>query len=513
MPLFSEALTNKDIELNTNALQKIADIFRQLFQNLGLKNINFETGEGVKNFIIDYNKAYSKGKFKGALKEFGASGKAKGVAKPTIDTSKAKPKTKTTLSINTFQEQLDDLDLSDFDNDEYAFADAKANLELKIKKAKQKELSKPSEAKEKVKSDTKKNEKRIGDQLKEMVPAGTTNKEFKEKVAIKVIDNIDRGMLNPLIKKIAAGYGVVADNVYGKSWDDFFIEVAGVQLKKNIMAFNPESNNDLGGYIIGSQYGVRNRVKEALAKFKKEGEGGFKEDVSVAKNVIAREDAAPQEAEKRKYTPLTKSNVVPNFTITAITDKLTKVLSSLESKITDKRGDNSATTPLIAEIKKKIGKVVGDPEAAPKIVIQRLGKLKDGTYEKNLIKNKKAIIENMTTTFLMGKDSGKKVSGGIHQAIEKSVGGKFTGKKVTVNVGGKEIVQEEFAPNFVPYPEWVGQKIDREKTLVRGATAGNEIVRRVSADKVSDADFVSLFIDEKGKLIRGKREALGKAIA
>lgn len=176
LPLFSEALTNKDIELNTNALQKIADIFRQLFQNLGLKNINFETGEGVKNFIIDYNKAYSKGKFKGALKEFGASGKAKGVAKPTIDTSKAKPKTKTTLSINTFQEQLDDLDLSDFDNDEYAFADAKANLELKIKKAKQKELSKPSEAKEKVKSDTKKNEKRIGDQLKEMVPAGTTNK-------------------------------------------------------------------------------------------------------------------------------------------------------------------------------------------------------------------------------------------------------------------------------------------------------------------------------------------------
>ena len=75
--------------------------------------------------------------------------------------------------------------------------------------------------------------------------------------------------------------------------------------------------------------------------------------------------------------------------------------------MTDRRGDNSSTTPLVAEIKKKIGKVVGDPEAAPKIVIQRLGKLKDGTYEKNLIKNKKAIIENMTTTFLMGKDSGK----------------------------------------------------------------------------------------------------------
>jgi hypothetical protein len=507
--LLSEAMLDGDIQYNENLGTKLKDLFRRLFSKFGWK-AEFNTGKDVFNFIKDYNRSIKKGKglSKGLEKSLQEGIKGKLVNSDLKGTGTASDKPSLSL-----QEQLDDLDLSDFDGDEYALNNAKSNLELKIRKAKQKEISKPSEFKEKVKIDTKKNEKRIGDQLKEMVPTGTTNKEFKEKVAIKVIDNIDRGMLNPLIKKIAAGYGVVADNVYGKSWDDFFIEVGGVQLKKNIMNFNPESNNDLGGYIIGSQYGVRNRVKEALAKFKKEGEGGFKEDVSVAKNIIAREDATPQEAEKRKYTPLTKSNVVPNFTLTGITDKLTTVLSGLTSKMTDKRGDNSSTTPLVAEIKKKIGKVVGDPEAAPKIVIQRLGKLKDGTYEKNLIKNKKAIIENMTTTFLMGKDSGSKVSGGIPQAIEKSVGGKFTGKKVTVNVGGKEIVQEEFAPNFVPYPEWVGQKIDREKTLVRGATAGNEIVRRVSADKVSDSDFVGLFIDEKGKLIRGKREALGKALA
>ena len=512
LTLFSDAIATGDIQFNENVFTKIGDVIRRALQNIGV-NVKFNNGKDVYNFVKDYNKSIEKGKLTKAQKAI-TEKQAKGkLVKEKID-SEVKTDIKASKSLE-LQEQLDNLDEFDFDN-EVDFQTAKTNLETKIRLAKKKELSKPTEEakpKDKTKDDTKKNEKRIGDQLKAMVPPGTTNKDFKEKVAIKVIDNIDNGMLNPLIKKIAAGYGVVADNVYGKSWDDFFIEVAGVQLKKNIMSFNPESNDDLGGYIIGSQYGVRNRVKEALAKFKKEGESGFKEDVSVAKNVIAKEDAAPQEAEKRKYTPLTKSNVVPNFTITAITDKLTKVLSSLESKITDKRGDNSATTPLIAEIKKKIGKVVGDPEAAPKIVIQRLGKLKDGTYEKNLIKNKKAIIENMTTTFLMGKDSGKKVSGGIPQAIEKSVGGKFTGKKVTVNVGGKEIVQEEFAPNFVPYPEWVGQKIDREKTLVRGATAGNEIVRRVPADKVSDADFVGLFIDEKGKLIRGKREALGKALA
>ena len=515
MAAILEYVSKVDISKDLTLQGKLINKWNKIKPKGKNKEINsIQTGSDVFALINSFSKSFDKGELSGlAEKVIKGEVKAKQI-KEGEKKSKKSGREAFSKSLE-LQEQLDNLDEFDFDN-EVDFQTAKTNLETKIRLAKKKELSKPTEEakpKDKTKDDTKKNEKRIGDQLKAMVPPGTTNKDFKEKVAIKVIDNIDNGMLNPLIKKIAAGYGVVADNVYGKSWDDFFIEVAGVQLKKNIMSFNPESNDDLGGYIIGSQYGVRNRVKEALAKFKKEGEGGFKEDVSVAKNVIAREDAAPQEAEKRKYTPLTKSNVVPNFTITAITDKLTKVLSSLESKITDKRGDNSATTPLIAEIKKKICKVVCDPEAAPKIVIQRLGKLKDGTYEKNLIKNKKAIIENMTTTFLMGKDSGKKVSGGIPQAIEKSVGGKFTGKKVTVNVGGKEIVQEEFIPNFVPYPEWVGQKIDREKTLVRGATAGNEIVRRVPADKVSDADFVGLFIDEKGKLIRGKREALGKAIA
>ena len=512
LTLFSDAIATGDIQFNENVFTKIGDVIRRALQNLGVK-VKFNSGKDVYNFVKDYNKSIEKGKLTKAQKAI-TEKQAKGkLVKEKID-----PEIKTDIKASKslqLQEQLDNLDEFDFDN-EVDFQTAKTNLETKIRLAKKKEAAKPAEdtkIKEKAKDDTKKNEKRIGDQIKAMVPVGATNKEFKEKIAIKVIDDIDKGMLNPLIKKIAAGYGVVADNVYGKSWNDFFTEVAGVQLKKNIMDFNPESNDDLGGYIIGSQYGIRNRIKEALAKFKKEGEGGFKEDISVAKDITAREEAASQEVEKRKYTPLTKSNIVPNFTITAITDKLTKVLSSLESKITAKRGDNAATTPLIAEIKKKIGKVVGDPEAAPKLVIQRLGKLKDGTYEKNLIKHKKAIVENMTTTFLMGKDSGKKVSGGIPQAIEKSVGGKYTGKKVTVNVGGKEIVQEEFIPNFVPYPEWVGQKIDREKTLVRGATAGNEIVRRVSADKVSDADFVGLFIDEKGKLIRGKREALGKAIA
>jgi hypothetical protein len=85
------------------------------------------------------------------------------------------------------QEQLDNLDEFDFDN-EIDFQAAKSNLETKIRLAKKKEAAKPVEEtkiKEKAKDDTKKNEKRIGDQIKAMVPVGTTNKEFKEKIAYK----------------------------------------------------------------------------------------------------------------------------------------------------------------------------------------------------------------------------------------------------------------------------------------------------------------------------------------
>ena len=75
--------------------------------------------------------------------------------------------------------------------------------------------------------------------------------------------------------------------------------------------------------------------------------------------------------------------------------------------------------------------------------------------------NKDAVLENLSTFFLGGKTSKKtgEVLGGMPFAIEKSVNGKF-----------------------LPYPEWVGKEIDREKTTEgqAGRTSGNELVRRAS---------------------------------
>ena len=499
LTLFSDALATGDISFNENVFTKIGDVIRRTMQKLGV-NIKFNSGKDVYKFIKDYNKSIEKGKLTKSQAKL-AKGKAKGFL---VSDEVSKAETTSKKSLASLQEQLDNLDEFDFDFDVFAFEAAKTNLKKKIELAKKKEAEPKKETKDKPKK--KVNEKLIGDQFKEMVPEKTTNAEYKSKIAPKVIRKIeDDRMLFPLVKKIAAGYNIVADNVYGKSWDDFYDAVIGVQLKKNILNFKPETNDDLGGYIVGGQAGVRNRVKEALEKFKKE-ESKATEDISQAADITAEEKTSKQEVRK-KYTSIINSNVVPSFTTKAITEKLTGIINSLKSKITDKAGNNAASTPLIKEIKSKVGKVVGDKTAIPKLIRERMGKFtKDQkTYEQFLIKNKKAILENMTTTWLMTA---------IPNAVEKSVGGKYTGEFDIVNIAGQEAKYEVFKPNYVPYSKWKGAKIDREGGAKRGITSGNELTRRVPANRISDQDFVdALIIKGDNKKTQSKFESLSKALA
>ena len=491
-----EAKNNK--QFTTTIGLSLRNIFSKATKSKDL--VTFKGSNDISDFLKVLGRKLSKGELSvgdiDLIKEKGLPG-----AEVKIDSDK---KATAKESLSSLQEQLDNLDEVDFDFDMFAFEAAKANLEKKIELAKKKEAEPKKEAKDKPKK--KVNEKLIGDQFKEMVPEKTTNAEYKSKIAPKVIRKIeDDRMLFPLVKKIAAGYNIVADNVYGKSWDDFYDAVIGVQLKKNILNFKPETNDDLGGYIVGGQAGVRNRVKEALEKFKKE-ESKATEDISQAADLTAEEKTSKQEVRK-KYTSIINSNVVPSFTTKAITEKLTGIINSLKSKITDKAGNNAASTPLIKEIKSKVGKVVGDKTAIPKLIRERMGKFtKDQkTYEQFLIKNKKAILENMTTTWLMTA---------IPNAVEKSVGGKYTGEFDVVNIAGQEAKYEVFKPNYVPYSEWKGAKIDREGGAKRGITSGNELTRRVPANRISDQDFVdALIIKGNNKKTQSKFESLSKALA
>ena len=259
-------------------------------------------------------------------------------------------------------------------------------------------------------------------------------------------------------------------------------------------------------------------IRDAKKALFKESEAAKKKadlDSKEVQGKTTEEDSGPTADTRKKYKPLISNpKLIPSFISSEIKTKLANVASKLKSKLSDRpKGKNAQTTPLVAEIKKAIGNVVKDPKALPKQIINRMGNPKDGSYQKFLIDNKKSILENMTTTYLQSA---------IPAAIEKSVGGTYAldsdGKRKK-DSNGNDI----FKPKFVPYPEWVGKEIDREKvsTNKKGGTSGNQIVRRAIQvevdgkfeDSITDEDFVANFVGSDGKVIRGKRESLGKALA
>ena len=62
MPLLSEAMTKKDLVISEGFLQNMKDVFRQTLQQYGARDITFDTGQDVLNFIKDYNKTIKSGK-------------------------------------------------------------------------------------------------------------------------------------------------------------------------------------------------------------------------------------------------------------------------------------------------------------------------------------------------------------------------------------------------------------------------------------------------------------------
>jgi len=55
--LFSDAIANGSIKFNENVFTKIGDAFRRTLQAAGIKNVRFNTGRDVYNFVKDYNKS------------------------------------------------------------------------------------------------------------------------------------------------------------------------------------------------------------------------------------------------------------------------------------------------------------------------------------------------------------------------------------------------------------------------------------------------------------------------
>ena len=254
-----------------------------------------------------------------------------------------------------------------------------------------------------------------------------------------------------------------------------------------IAKFDPSRNNSLYGYI-NAQY--INRMKGAL----KSGEVAdvvFAEDVSEMTKLSNEEveTKTPSLPERKRFQNILESGVFAPEVIEDIQKKILPIIRTLKSSINEKTSLNRTVAPLIEEIRDEMGK------QADIDIKKAMGGKEGGQLVKWLIANKKTVLENAPTTWLMGKDNGKVVLGGMPFAIQKRVDGRW-----------------------LNYPDWVGKKVDRESVNVdlAGRTAGHEMTRRLPdvAKNVPNDVFIESIVDPitKGP-IRGRKESLAKMMA
>ena len=459
--------------------EKLGDSLERLWKNFlgkffkdkGYNNLEFADGKDIYRFINDYAKSIKSGKL---------SQRAQDLTKAGVSTKKA------TVASKSIQEKMDALD-EQLNNDEIDYdtyevrMDALVKEEEKVLKAK-KEGKVAEEKPKEVKKETPEDEaKSVVANNKGLVASDKVQKIYDTEGvngAQKIID-LFRPITSKIVDKRRDAPGFDKELLT----DEIETGIGGIL--DLIQKYKPESGIPLAAYI-NKYLPVR-----AIATSRRILGETFSKDIEDQKGLMATETAdqftETAMPDKPKYKTILESNVFDQEVIKSVTDKLKIVLRTLKSKINEPISKNTTVTPLVNEIRNEMG-------TQADIDIKRaLGGKEGGVLKNNLIRNKRAILENMTTTWLMGKDTKGGVQGGVPSAIQKQVNGRW-----------------------VSYPDWVGQKIDREKTTTNlaGKTSGAEIVRRLpnAANNISNEEFLSWFLEPSGNPIRGRKESLSKAL-
>lgn len=71
LTVYSDAISNGSVKFDEGTFSKLKDVIRQVLQNLGIKDIKFESGRDVYNFLKDYNKSVESGTWGTAIKKLG----------------------------------------------------------------------------------------------------------------------------------------------------------------------------------------------------------------------------------------------------------------------------------------------------------------------------------------------------------------------------------------------------------------------------------------------------------
>ena len=544
LTIFSEGLTQGFISFEENAFTKIGDFIRQGLQRAGM-NVTFNSGRDVFNFIKDFNKSVIEGKGLGkgltkAAKEGAKVGKKLGSTSAFLynanfeaniqneyNSSKLELPKKALKIAMAYRSRVQEL-INKSSNDVFGTAEKANAVEYAL-------IGKnnPNSIYNTVLNYDNNSgitlDDTIGKTVSGIGETAVTEKYSKEgpKSVLNEINNLvppsvktqadyfSPKVFNPIYNATLPN-GVISNYIKSKSPSKEVGEKAIAGIQDRLVNYDPAAERKKAGnkepitfgeFIFANTNFIKLDAKKALFKESEAAKKTTDLDTKEAQSKIAEDDAVKKD--RPKFRKLIDSSVLPGFTIKEIGGKLTKVLKVLKSKLDAKVSINKSVSPLIAEIKKAMGK------QADIDLKKAMGGKADAQLQKWLLKNKKAILENMTTTWLMGA---------IPKAIQKSVGGTYkvdsNGTRVKDSYG--DFV---FVPNFTS--DWQGKTIDREKTSTNklGKTAGGDIVRRLPniATALSDADFVGsvlqdVSIDADGKMtsgapIRGKKESMAKAIA
>ena len=404
LTLFADALFYGDIEYNDSMMTKLKDFVRRVLQNAGLKDIEFNSGKDVYNFLKDYNRGVARGNL------------GKGI------TAVAKEGAKVGSDIKRMQDVVPTA--------------AKANKSVST-------LAKVKQSFSDIENDFKsrRSQDKIARELFGMVEAQVSNRF-----------NLSKDKKEELVSDTIARIYAASETT---KWDS--------------------SIGNLYGFLNGR---IAKRILDAVRKdpsYLENIDNNQFDALEKAAGVFAEETVVKAEV-KPDYRSIIASRVISTEALINIKNKVLSTVRTLKSVIDSNVSINKTVSPLISEIKKEMGK------QADIDLKKEMGGKKDNQLEKFLLKGKKAILQNMTTTWLMTAMPG---------AVQKKVNGSWTN-------------------------DWKGKKIDREsvKSNNAGRTSGADLVRRSpNVASMSDAEFLGYILDSKGNPIRGRKESLAKAMA
>jgi hypothetical protein len=360
---FSDLVNNGEIKFDENTFEQLGDYFTPMFRMFGMKKMKFRDGQDVYDFMKEYQKSIKSGKLHKSfiaaaggdvsgvgiqVDEIIPTGSVAAVTKEeepveaevvqeTKPKAKPSPKTKPKPEAKREPSAKKEKDtivpprrpaatsmgsVSDLTKEEFAKmfknkyktpeeVDAKYKMYVDQKSkrrsadleaaAAQAAFEAEREIKTRRSEKIRRSEKRstIGEQIKAIVPDGTTKAEYDDFIVVEAYQRLVAGSMlhNMIEKQLRNKGGIMEDQVV----DGFLEDVKSNLMERSLMRFNPEKNDDFGGFVIKelTSYSIPNIIKE----YKKQGKI-VSEDVAVPARSLdeSREGSQPMQVASDEVT-------------------------------------------------------------------------------------------------------------------------------------------------------------------------------------------------------------------